>query len=85
MNFKIDILVNWEGEEEEFEQFVADLGATVIQHGLGNASDLESEDMKSLLLVNTLDFESEAEIEEWFQEQIDKGAYAALPIHDSDN
>ena len=59
---------------------VADFGQVLVEWGL--ASSEEGGDAKSIICVNTVDFETEDEVSEWLQEQANNGAYLAVPIAD---
>lgn len=81
MNVKITTVLKFEGSEDELEQFVADIGEIIVEWGYGNTTD-EDSDLKSLVLINNFNLETEEEYEEWLEEQINEGAFVALPVEE---
>lgn len=77
MNFKIDVLLNFDGDADELEELVADIGEVIVRRGYGNELN---EGLKSVMIVNDFVLDEESEYEDWLQEQIDNGAFAALPV-----
>lgn len=82
MNLKIEILVNFEEDEEQLDRFIADLGRVIVEWNLGNDMD---EDIKSVLAVTNFKFDTSEEYEEWLQEQVDEGAFLALPVSEMED
>ena len=82
MNLKIEILVNFEEDEEQLDRFIADLGRVIVEWNLGNNMD---EDIKSVLAVTNFKFDTSEEYEEWLQEQVDEGAFLALPVSEMED
>ena len=79
MSVKITTVVSFNGTEEELEQLVADLGEVIVDWGYGNNTESYS-DLKSLILLENFDLETEEDYELWLEEQINKGAFIALPV-----
>lgn len=78
MNLKIDTLVMFEGTEDEMQNFIADFGQLLVEWGYGNTDD----EIKSLIVVQDFQFKSEEGIENWLNDQKEKGAFIALPMED---
>lgn len=79
MNVKITTILSFDGSEDELENFVADLGEVIIEWGYGNNPEDEHE-LKSLVLVENFDLNTEEEYEQWLEERVNSGAFLALPV-----